>query len=74
MRGFPGRVSIKSGSDHDQVSEDDLPAPPTPVGNLIDCVLRQATAEMSGDTAVQVVQIVTAAYSSARSGKRVVLD
>ena len=71
VRGFPGRIAIEAGGESENVHERDLPAPPTPVGNLVDCALRRSTPEIAGETAVHVVEILQAAYKSARTGHRV---
>ena len=69
MRGFPGRIAIEAGGDSEQVHENDLPQPPTPVGNFIDCALGHGKAEITGETAVHIVEILCVAYQAARTGR-----
>jgi len=73
LRGFPFVVRLSSGGKEQEQREDQLPAPPTPVGDLADCVLRGSQPAMPGEMAVHVVEVLQAAYDSARSGAVVAL-
>jgi predicted dehydrogenase len=73
VRGFPGRIMLETDGQTRNIHEQELPAPPSPVGNLVDCMLGQGEPEISGETAVHVVEVLSAAYESAQSGKRVTI-
>ncbi|MBI2502659.1 MAG: Gfo/Idh/MocA family oxidoreductase [Candidatus Latescibacteria bacterium] len=73
LRGFPFTVSIATGKEELHRREDELPAPPTPVADLVECILRQGQPAMAGELAVHVVEIIQAAYDSARSAQVVKL-
>jgi predicted dehydrogenase len=73
LRGFPFTVRISAGGEERHRREDELPAPPTPVADLANCILRQGQPAMEGAMAVHVVEVIQAAYDSARSGGTVVL-
>lgn len=69
MRGFPGHVAIEAAGDSEQVHEKDLPEPPSPAGNFVDCAQGHGSAEITGETAVHIVEILHAAYAAARTGR-----
>lgn len=69
LRGFPFAVRITTGKEELDRREDELPIPPTPVANLVDCILRQGHPAMAGELAVHVVEVTQAAYASARSAQ-----
>jgi predicted dehydrogenase len=73
LRGFPFTVRIAAGKEELQRREDELPAPPTPVADLVDCILRHGQPAMAGELAVHVVEVIQAAYDSARSAQMVKL-
>ncbi len=65
--GGPGRPTSV-----EVVHENDLPPAPTPVSDFIDCVRGRAEAPLLDNTlAVHIVEVIAAAYESARSGQRV---
>jgi predicted dehydrogenase len=55
------------------VVEAQLPPPPTPVDNLVDCARGRGLPELDGETAVHIIEILDAAYCSARGGHKVSL-
>jgi predicted dehydrogenase len=71
LRGFPFEVTLEAGAEVLCRREDELPAPPTPVADLVDCILRQGRPAMPGELAVHVVEIIQAAYDSARTAQAV---
>lgn len=71
VRGFPARIVLETDGQTQNIHEQELPAPPSPVGNLVDYMLGQGQPEISGQTAVHVVEVLSAAYESAQTGKRV---
>jgi predicted dehydrogenase len=72
-RGFPFEIWLERGGALEHFSETQLAAPPTPVGNFVDCLLGRGRPEIDGDTAVHVVEIVRAAQEAAARGERVKL-
>ncbi len=74
FRGFPFELSLEAqGSETIHRSEKELPAPPSPVDNLVDCILDCGAPELDNGAAVHIVEIINAAYESARSGRSVKL-
>ena len=73
VQGFPGQITLETHDQTQHIHESELPTPPSPVENLIDCMLGRGTTEISGQTAVHIVEILQAAYESAQTGRRVVL-
>jgi predicted dehydrogenase len=73
MRGFPFTVHIAAGKTELQRREDELGTPPTPVEDLVNCILRQGQPAMTGELAVHVVEVIQAAYQSARQSTPVAL-
>lgn len=73
LRGFPFSLEYTCDGQVEQVREEDLPQPPTPVGDLVDCALGRSEGEIRAETAVHVVEIVRAAQTSAREGRAVAL-
>jgi predicted dehydrogenase len=72
FRGMPFAVTIEpKGGPASTTSEKDLPKPPSPLGNWLDCILRKTKPEMEGETAVHIVAVVEAAYRSARTRQTV---
>jgi len=55
------------------VSPDDMPEAPQPVDNLIDAILERAKPLCSADDGLAVVEVLEAAYTSARTGRKVTL-
>jgi predicted dehydrogenase len=55
------------------VPEAEMPQVPQPVGNLIDAILGGAEPIYSAHDGLKVVEVIEAAYTSARTGKKVVL-
>ncbi len=73
VRGFPFVIEIEADGEVERLSEDELPAAPTPVGDFVDCALGRSAGEISGDTAVHVVEVLRAAQEAARSGQAILL-
>lgn len=73
LQGFPFTVRIHAGQEEVQYREDELPAAPTPVGDLVECIRRQGSPAMSGELAVHVVEVIQAAYAAAASAQVVQL-
>ena len=72
FRGFPFEIALESQAGAGvRFNEKELPAPPSPVGNLVDCILDRGTPELDNTAAVHIVEIVNAAYEAARSGYKV---
>lgn len=72
-RGFPFEVTVDAAGQSERVDEAELPPPPTPVDNLVDCAQGRGLPELDGETAVHIVEILDAAYRAARSGHKVKL-
>jgi len=72
--GMPFKITI---CEPDQepvvVSPDDMPSAPQPVDNLIDAILERAQPLCSADDGLAVVEVLEAAYTSARTGRKVTL-
>ena len=73
VRGVPFAVTVTAGDTSTTVGEADLPPAPTPVGDLVGAIQHRNAVAMDAETAVHVVEIVQAAYRSARDGSRVQL-
>ena len=73
IRGFPFEVTVDAGGRTEHVVEAQLPPPPTPVDNLVDCARGRGLPELDGETAVHIIEILDAAYCSARGGHKVSL-
>lgn len=78
VTGVPFEVQLRSAgaagkpTSVEPVHEQDLPPAPTPVGDFVDCVRGDREAPLlDNDLAVHIVEVVAAAYESARSGQRV---
>ena len=71
VRGMPFEVTVATGDTSTTVSETDLPPAPTPVGDLLGAMKNGDAPAMDAEMAVHVVEIVQAAYRSARDGQRV---
>ncbi len=71
VRGVPFAVTVSTGDTSTTVREADLPPAPTPVGDLVGAMQHHGTLAMDSEMAVHVVDIVQAAYRSARDGRRV---
>ena len=69
--GVPFTVTVDADGHRDSRTEDELPAPPTPVGDFIDAVRGRGAPLIDGDSAVHVVEILEAAYRSARDRRAV---
>jgi predicted dehydrogenase len=66
-------VTVDAAGQSERVDEAELPPPPTPVDNLVDCAQGRGEPELDGETAVHIVEILDAAYRAARSGHKVTL-
>lgn len=72
LRGFPFEVKVlpQEGAAESH-HENDLPAAPTPVDNLVECALGGGAPAISPAEAVHLVEILEAAYRSAATGAAV---
>ena len=72
--GMPFRITIhKPDEEPVVVPDDDMPKVPQPVDNLIDAILGRTEPLCSADDGLQVVEVIEAAYTSARTGGKVLL-
>lgn len=72
--GMPFRITIlRPDAEPVVISENDMPVVPQPVDNFIDSILGRAKPLCSADDGLNVVKVVEAAYTSARTGKKVKL-
>lgn len=72
--GMPFKITIcKPDQEPVVVPDDDLPPAPQPVDNFIDAILERAQPLCSADDGAQVVEVIEAAYTSARTGEKVIL-
>lgn len=71
IRGVPFAITLEAGGATESCREDELPAPPTPVADFVDAVHGRGGPQIDGDTAVHVVEVLDAAYRSARERKAV---
>ena len=75
LRGFPFDLALQTVDGADiELSETELPAAPTPVGNFIDCVRGDGEPELDPEIAVHIVEVIQAAYRSAREGVVIKLE
>ena len=73
--GMPFRITIcKPDQEPVIVSPDDMPAAPQPVDNLIDAILGRVDPLCSANDGLAVVEVLEAAYTSARTGRKVTLE
>lgn len=73
IRGVPFSVTVDDGTTRDAHSEADLPAVPTPVQDFISAVRHQTTLRIDAEMGLHVVEILDAAYRSARTGSAICL-
>jgi predicted dehydrogenase len=72
--GMPFKITIcKPDEEPTAVPEADMPKVPQPVGNLIDAILGRAEPLCSADDGLAAVEVIEAAYTSARTGRKVAL-
>jgi glucose-fructose oxidoreductase len=72
--GMPFKVTVfKPNEDPVVKQEADMPAAPQPVDNFIDAVLGRTKPLCSADDGAEVVEVIEAIYTSARTGKKVTL-
>ena len=72
--GMPFKVTvIKPDEKPVVVPESDMPGVPQPVDNFIDAILRRAEPICSADDGLAVVEVIEAAYASAREGRKIKL-
>ena len=70
--GMPFRLSLRdTGGAGECVTESEMPAAPTPVGNFVAAVRGEAEPLGAPEHAAEVVAVIEAAYRSARSGEAV---
>lgn len=74
IRGVPFSVTVDGRNGRESVHEDDLPAVPGPVEDFIGAVRRRSSLQIEAGTALHVVEILDAAYRSARDGCAVTLQ
>ena len=73
--GMPFKITIcKPDEEPMVVTEDDMPEAPQPVDNLIDAILGRSDPLCSADDGLAVVEVIEAAYTSARTGKKIKLE
>ena len=74
VEGMPFKITIAKPDDEPVVVPDaDMPTAPQPVDNFVDVILGKAEPLCSGDDGARVVEVIEAAYTSARTGKKVTL-
>ena len=74
MEGQPFSVTtIRPGEPSRTVVEKDMPPVPGPVSNFIDAIRGRAAPLSSALDGLRCVEVVEAAYRSARSGQRIVI-
>ncbi|MBI2194032.1 MAG: Gfo/Idh/MocA family oxidoreductase [Armatimonadetes bacterium] len=72
LRGMPFEVSIeRPRAATVRLTEKELPPAPTPLANWLDCIRGRAQPELSGETAVHIVEVLAASYQAAKSGRKV---
>ena len=74
VTGVPFSVTLSADGSTKTVDGTDLPPAPTPVGDLVAAMQSKATGAMNSEIAVHIVEIVQAAYRSARDGCTVKLQ
>jgi predicted dehydrogenase len=73
--GMPFKITISKPDEEPMaVPNVDMPKAPQPVDNLIDAVLGRAKPLCSAGDGLKVVEVIEAAYTSARTGKKVTLS
>lgn len=71
VRGMPFQVTLECPKARPvTVTEKELPAAPTPLDNWVECIQGKVQPAMDGDTAVHIVEVLEAAYESARTGRK----
>ena len=68
ITGPPFNLQLATSSGTQQWSEDELPAVPRPLDDLIDSMQGKGPVRIDGDTAVHVVEILAAANQAAATG------
>lgn len=71
VEGFDFRTTIKADGIEESFREADLPAVPAPVQNLADAILGRTDVASSPEHGPHVVEVIHAAYESARTGKTI---
>ena len=72
--GTPFKVTLcRPDEDPVVVPAEEMPETPQPVDDLIDAILGRAETRCSADDGIQVVEVIEAAYTSARTGRKVTL-
>ncbi|SVC91866.1 uncharacterized protein METZ01_LOCUS344720, partial [marine metagenome] len=71
VRGFPFHLDLDSGGQVHCWSDEELPTPPSPVDDFIACISEQREPQITGAEAVHVVEVLEAAYASARERRTV---
>lgn len=74
LRGFPFTVHFTPEGGAEQCfNEDELPPPPTPIEDLLACIVQEAAPQMAAADAVHIVEVLEAAYLAAAEGRTVAL-
>lgn len=72
--GMPFKITIcRPNQEPMVVSADEMPEAPQPVDNFIDAILERSKPLCSADDGLAVVEVLEAAYTSARTGQKVTL-
>lgn len=72
--GMPFIITIsKLGEETKKITEENMPFAPQPVDNFIDSILGKSKPLCSAEDGLKVVEIIESAYTSARTGKKVML-
>ena len=69
IRGVPFSITVDGDGERKSVHEDDLPSVPPPVADFIGAVRGQSRLQIDAGQALHIVEILDAAYRSARDGR-----
>jgi predicted dehydrogenase len=71
IHGVPFSISLDAKGVQETIGEADLPPAPTPVQDFVQAVRGHGPLQIDGETALHIVEILDAAYRSARDGQAV---